>query len=92
MVKTKEELLSAIDTAEISDELKIELMEDISDSFVIPEPVSVEEDEKFIELSNKYAELLERYKKRFMEGSEEPEKEEIEEKKEEEDVIDVKEI
>ena len=92
MVKTKEELLSAIDTAEISDELKIELMEDISDSFVIPEPVSVEEDEKFIELSNKYAELLERYKKRFMEGSEEPEKEEIEEEKKEDDVIDVKEI
>lgn len=91
-VKTKEELLTAINESEISDELKITLMEDITDSFVEPEPVDIEADERFIELSNKYAELLNRYKARFFEGNDEPEKEEVEEKLEDEEVIDIKEI
>lgn len=91
-VKTKEELLNTINEAEISDELKIELMEDITDSFITPDPVDVETDEKYIDLNNKYTELLDRYKKRFMEGKEETEAEKEEETESEKEVIDIKEI
>ena len=88
MKLTKEELLQKINDADISNELKVELMEDISDSLEI-ENVDLS---GYVE-KEKYDELLEKYKSRFLEGSakEEPEKEEVEELKEEE-VIDVKEI
>ena len=91
MKMTKEELLNKINESEISDEMKISLMEDISDSYEVAEPDTTAYDE----LKAKYDELLEKYKARFLSGeekAEEPEeKEDVEELKEEE-VIDVKEI
>lgn len=98
-VRTKDELINFIDASEISDEIKIELMEDITDSFKEPEPINVEDDEKYKDLNGKYSELLDRYKKRFMEGPDNPEKEEKDEEKEDEkefrkddDIIDVRSI
>lgn len=91
-IKSKEELINKINESDMSEELKIELMEDITDSFNDPEPVDVETDERYVDLNNKYNELLERYKARFMEGSEEPKEEEKEEKEETDEIIDIKEI
>lgn len=91
MKMSKEELLQKINDSEISDEMKVSLMEDISDSYEVAEP----DTSAYDELKAKYDELLEKYKARFLSGEEEKlkeaEKEDVEELKEEE-VIDVKEI
>lgn len=89
MKLSKEELLKKISEYEIGDEIKIELLEDVTDSFEVPEVDNTELDE----IKAKYEELKEKYKERFL-GNEEKEDEkedDIEELKEEE-VIDVKEI
>ena len=84
---SKDELKAKIDTYEIPDEIKIEILEDIEDSFEIVE-------EKPNEYEAKYNDLLEKYKARFLSKVEdviEDEKDEIEEPQEEE-IVDVKEI
>mgnify|MGYP007022359680 CR=1 FL=1 len=88
MKMSKEELIKKVNESEIDDELKISLMEDITDSF----EGDVQDNSELEEVKAKYEELKEKYKARFLEGEEkEPEKEDDEEIKEEE-VIDVKEI
>lgn len=89
MKLSKEELIKKISEYEIGDEIKIELLEDVSDSFEVPEI----DNSELEELKIKYEELKEKYKERFLGNEEEKEEkeEEIEELKEEE-VIDVKEI
>ena len=87
MKLSKEELIKKISEYEIGDEIKIELLEDVSDSFEVPEV----DNSELEDLKIKYEELKEKYKERFLSGSEEEKEEEIEELKEEE-VIDVKEI
>lgn len=62
MKLTKEELVTKIQGAEIGDELKMELLEDVSDSFE-----TIDKD-KFVE-KVKYDELKDKYIKRFTEGS-----------------------
>lgn len=97
MKMSKDELMKKIDESEISDEVKISLMEDITDSIEVPEVDNSALDElqaKYDELLAKYTELLEKYKARFLDGEskeDEPKEDEVEELKEEE-VIDVKEI
>lgn len=90
MKMTKEELLNKVNELEISDEMKVSLMEDISDSFEVSEA-----DYSGYVAKEVYDELLAKYKARFLEGEpkaeEEKEDDEQEELKEEE-VIDVKEI
>ena len=89
-----EELSSRINDLELDDEVKISLMEDITDS------VSPDESEELAsikaELEKKSAEveeLKEKYKARFLKATEEvEEKEEVQEDLEEKEVIDVKEI
>ena len=89
-----EELSSRINDLELDDEVKISLMEDITDS------VSPDESEELAsikaELEKKSAEveeLKEKYKARFLKASEDDEvKEEKEEDLEEKEVIDIKEI
>lgn len=86
MKLSKDELIAKINGYEIDDNIKIELIEDVTDSFDTSETD---------ELKTKYEELKQKYKDRFLKG-EETEKEtkdetdnpEMEEKK----VIDVKEI
>ena len=78
MKLTKEELITKIQGAEITDDFKMELLEDVSDSFE-----TVDED-KFIERV-KYDELKDKYIKRFTEGAvteEKPDTKGEEEKKE----------
>ena len=95
MKLSKEELIQKINEKVMDEDVKIELMEDITDSFEVTEEKSDEVDERVKELEEKYKNLQEKYKERFLSGTEE--KEEIEEKEDdeelkEEEVIDVKEI
>lgn len=93
MKLSKDELIQKINDKVMDEDVKIELMEDITDSFEVTseEP---KEDERVAELEEKYKNLQEKYKERFLKGSEEvtetEEEEETEEKQEE--VVDIKEI
>ena len=89
-----EELSSRANDLELDDEVKISLMEDITDS------VSPDESEELASVRAElekakadYEELKEKYKARFLKAVEsEEEKEEVEEDLEEKEVIDVKEL
>ena len=86
MKKSKEELKQTIvDTVE-DEEVQIALLEDIEDSFDVPQET---DNTALEELQAKYDDLKNRYKERFLKGEEteeKEEKEEIEEPKEEETV------
>lgn len=91
MKMSKEELIKKINESEISDEMKVSLMEDITDSF---EDVQETDLSGYVE-KEKYDELLEKYKARFLAGDDKEDKKEDEDETEElkeEEVIDVKEI
>lgn len=86
MKLSKEDLKKKVNEMEIDDETKIELLEDIEDSF------EVESDNTELEeIKTKYEELKEKYKARFLDSDSKEEEEEKEEVKEVEEV-DVKEI
>ena len=88
MKLSKEEFKKKVNEMEIDDEKKIELLEDIEDSF----EVDVETDNSELEeIKAKYEELKEKYKARFIDSDSEDEEEKIDEY-EEKEVIDVKEI
>lgn len=92
---SKEELLSKITEKILDEDLSIELMEDISDSFGgDDESVKAEYEAKISELSSALDELKKKYKERFLKGeeSEETSEEEKSEELEEKEVIDVEEI
>ena len=95
MKLSKEELSAKINELDIDEEVKISLLEDIADSVnVEAEP---EENGELEELKIKYESLRERYKERFLKGSDETEEKEEKEEKDddelkEEEVIDIKEI
>lgn len=86
---TKEELIAKINEKELPEEFKIELMEDITDSFGESEEMVTKEE--FESITGKYEELLAKYKERFLDSKEEV-KEEEDKEYEEKEVIDVKEI
>lgn len=96
---TKEELIQKIDSLSISDDEKISLMEDITDSMEVADNSELEEVKANLEKAlSDVEDLKAKYKARFLSGEvkvEDEEKEEvIEEPKEEEEpeVIDVKDI
>lgn len=86
---TKEELIAKINEKELPEEFKIELMEDITDSFGESEEMVTKEE--FESITGKYEELLAKYKERFLDSKEEV-KEDEDKEYEEKEVIDVKEI
>jgi hypothetical protein len=90
MKLSKEELISKINELPIDDEVKISLLEDVTDSMEVTDNSETEE------LRAKYEELKNKYKERFLQGenetTEETEKEEELTEEEEEEVIDIKEI
>lgn len=90
MKLSKEELIEKVNGLEIDDEVKISLLEDITDSFEIAEP----DNSELEDIKSKYEELKTKYKERFLKGSEETEEDEKEDSEElkEEEVIDIKEI
>ena len=90
MKLSKEELIEKINGLAIEDEIKIALLEDVTDSMEI-----VETDNSELEdIKSKYEELKTKYKERFLKGSEETDEDEKEDSEElkEEEVIDIKEI
>lgn len=97
MKLSKDELISKINGLEIDDNVKIELMEDVTDSMEVTPEVDNSELE---EVKAKYEELKTKYKERFLKGDEVAtetevvEKEEVEEDEEEprkyEDLFDEK--
>ena len=89
-----EDLSSRINELELDDEIKISLMEDITDS------VSPDESEELANLKSeleeykaKYEDVKAKYKERFLKAVESDDKEEkVEEELEEKEVIDVTDI
>lgn len=80
MKKSKEELKQTIVDTVTDEEVQIALLEDIEDSFDVPQET---DNTALEELQAKYDDLKNRYKERFLKGEETEEKEEKEEKKEE---------
>lgn len=74
----KDELISKINSLEIDDNIKIELMEDVTDSFEVAEP----DNSELEEIKSKYEELKTKYKERFLKGDEVATKTEVVEKEE----------
>lgn len=86
MKLSKEDFKKKVNEMEIDDETKIELLEDIEDSF------EVESDNTELEeIKTKYEELKEKYKARFLDSDSKEDEEGKEEVKEVEEV-DVEEI
>ena len=86
MKLSKEDFKKKVNDMEIDDETKIELLEDIEDSF------EVENDNTELEeIKTKYEELKEKYKARFLDSDSKEDENEKEEIKEVEEV-DVEEI
>lgn len=85
---SKEELISKINGLEIDDNAKIELMEDVTDSFEVSETDNTELEE----VKTKYEELKTKYKERFLKGDDKKDEEEKDDEMEEKEVVDVKEI
>lgn len=94
MKLSKDELLAKINEKVMDEDVKIELIEDVTDSFEVDDSNSNEEyEQRITELEDKYKNLQEKYKERFLNKVEE--KEDVDEKEddeEKEEVIDVKEI
>ena len=67
MKLSKDELISKINGLEIDDEVKISLLEDVTDSMEVAEEVDNTELE---EVKAKYEELKTKYKERFLKGDE----------------------
>lgn len=87
---SKDELKEKINACEISEELKVSLLEDIEDSVDVVEEKQPEVNEYEI----KYNNLLEKYKTRFLEKNviEDTQEEKIPEEQQIQEVVDVKEI
>lgn len=99
MKLSKEEMLNRVNSLELNDEIKVALMEDISDSMekneenVVDETIVEGLKNEVEELKWKYDNLLGRYKERFINGDPEEEPEpDVEEEFKEEEKIDIKEI
>ena len=91
MKMSKVDLIKKINDKVMDEDVKIELMEDITDSF--EEGSTSEEDtQRITELEEKYKTLQEKYKERFLQGEEKKEEEKDDDELEEKEVIDIKEI
>lgn len=85
---SKEELISKINGLEIDDKVKIDLMEDVTDSFEVSEADNTELEK----IKTEYEELKTKYKERFLKGDDKKDDEEKEDEMVEKEVVDVKEI
>lgn len=96
MKKTLDELLNDVKSIEMSDDVRVKLLEDLSDSFEPGEStVDLEnfvEKSTFDELTNNYNDLQKRYISRFGEKVAEEPKDSDEELLKDKTVIDIKEV
>lgn len=91
MKLSKDDLIKKINDKVMDEDVKIELMEDITDSF--EEGSTSEDTQRITELEEKYKTLQEKYKERFLQGTEIKKEEKNEDDGlEEKEVIDIKEI
>lgn len=93
MKLSKDELIAKINEKVMDEDVKIELMEDITDSVETEGSTNEEDKQRIEELEIKYKDLQEKYKERFLNSNtkEDKNKEEMIEN-EEEKTIDIKEI
>lgn len=92
MKLSKDELIAKVNEKVMDEDVKIELMEDITDSF--DNETKSEDSERVAELEEKYKTLQEKYKERFLSSDKEDKEEKEDEYEEatEEEVVDIKEI
>ena len=92
MKLSKDDLIQKINDKVMDEDVKIELMEDITDSFE-EDSTNEEDTQRIKELEEKYKTLQEKYKERFLQGTEIKKEEKNEDDGlEEKEVIDIKEI
>ena len=92
MKLSKDDLIQKINDKVMDEDVKIELMEDITDSFE-EDSTNEEDTQRIKELEEKYKTLQEKYKERFLQGTEIKKEEKKEDDGlEEKEVIDIKEI
>lgn len=95
MKLSRDDLIAKVNEKVMDEDVKIELMEDITDSFA-GETESEDNNERVKELEEKLRVMTEKYKERFLKGDEEKkevaEEKEVDEEMKEEEIIDVKEI
>lgn len=89
---SKDELVQKINEKVMDEDVKIELMEDVTDS--LNENETNEEDKQRIdELETKYKDLQTKYKERFLKGNDvDDKKEEKSDELDEKEIVDIKEI
>lgn len=94
MKLSKDELIAKINEKVMDEDVKIELMEDITDSVETEGSTNEEDKQRIEELETKYKDLQEKYKERFLNSNTKEDKEDKEEMigNEEEKTIDIKEI
>lgn len=94
MKLSKDELIAKINEKVMDEDVKIELMEDITDSVETEGSTNEEDKQRIEELETKYKDLQEKYKERFLNSNTKEAKEDKEEMidNEEEKTIDIKEI
>lgn len=94
MKLSKDELIAKINEKVMDEDVKIELMEDITDSVETEGSTNEEDKQRIEELEIKYKNLQEKYKERFLNSNTKEDKEDKEEMigNEEEKTIDIKEI
>lgn len=89
---SKDELVQKINEKVMDEDVKIELMEDVTDSIDVTE-TNEEDSQRIEELETKLKDLQTKYKERFLKGDDkEDKKEEKSEEPEEKEVVDIKEI
>ena len=89
---TKEELASRNNDLEIADDVKLSLMEDVSDSIIDEAEAIKEVSDKLEAKTKEYDDLLAKYKERFMTSDKEVDEEQDLDVETDEEVIDVKEL
>ena len=93
MKLSKDELIAKINEKVMDEDVKIELMEDITDSVETEGSTNEEGKQRIEELETKYKDLQEKYKERFLNSNTKEDKEDKEMiVNEEEKKIDIKEI
>ena len=89
---SKDELVQKINEKVMDEDVKIELMEDVTDSIDVNE-TNEEDTQRIEELETKLKDLQTKYKERFLKGDDkEDKKEEKSEELEEKEIVDIKEI
>ena len=94
MKLSKDELIAKINEKVMDEDVKIELMEDITDSVETEGSTNEEDKQRIEELETKYKDLQEKYKERFLNSNTKENKEDKEmiDNEEEDKTIDIKEI